>query len=440
MAARPIRTNRSPLPAAIGRRDRPPLTPATLRPRAAGFRTLEAAVRRPGPATPRIVSSAHGPLRHLLLCYPRYADGELSLRPAYADLLRKLPASSRFTIVSHPDVIDDLQALVDEAGAGGRTDIVEAPDFLEFLVWAEDPYVAVHDVDADPPVVYLVEPFTFRRSGDAVLADLVADAGAVQSFQSPLYFQGGNVLVGDDFVLIGADYPALSLELAQSGSPPFSIPPEADPADFVRGLYRATFDPRREVAYVGTTRPVPQEERRSVTIDGQRWTEEVYVGTGAAQPIFHIDMFVTLAGRGPSGRYRLIVGSPQAADEILRRGTVRHSMPEIFDDVARRLRRGGFEVIRNPMPLTYVDDTETRVRTWYFATANNCLVQIDDDAGSAVWLPTYGHGDWEDLAPIDAANRMLWERLGFTVTELADFHPFAQRLGAVHCIKKYLER
>ena len=127
------------------------------------------------------------------------------------------------------------------------------------------------------------------------------------------------------------------------------------------------------------------------------------------------------------------------ADDLLGRAPIPHAMPVIFDDVARTLDQQGFEVIRNPLPLTYVDDPARQVRTWYFATANNCLVQIDKN-DQAVWLPTYGHGDWADLGVIDAKNKEIWQKLGFTATELADFNPFAQNLGSVHCIKKYLKR
>jgi hypothetical protein len=134
------------------------------------------------------------------------------------------------------------------------------------------------------------------------------------------------------------------------------------------------------------------------------------------------------------------VGSPQAADQLLGTPTMPQAMAPIFDDVARELEAQGFDVRRNPLPLTYVDDPGRRTRRWYFATSNNCLVQIDDEAGNAVWLPTYGHGPWGDLEATDTANRQVWEGLGFTVHQLADFNPFAQNLGSVHCIKKYLER
>jgi hypothetical protein len=79
-------------------------------------------------------------------------------------------------------------------------------------------------------------------------------------------------------------------------------------------------------------------------------------------------------------------------------------------------------------------------RFGYFATANHCLVQIDEKAGNMDWLPTYGHGPWEERAATDQANKTIWEELGFKASMLANFHPFAQNLGAVHCIKQYLDR
>lgn len=434
-----LRENPFPLPASLGRRNAPTLDLQELAARSATFRTLEATIARPGLERPRAVSSAHGPLRHILFAYPGYAGGEFGYRGVYEDLFSKLPETTRLTVLSHPTVTADLQGALEAASASSRATIVEAPAHLNFLVWAEDPYVAVQDAADDPPTTYLVEPFTFTRVGDAAMADLVADATAVQSTQSPLYFQGGNVLIGDDFVLIGADYPANTLALIDRYRH-IDVPAGVDLGEFVRGLYRETLDPDRDVRYVGTKLPVPQYMRRRITVDGQPWTEELYLGTGTAQPIFHIDMFISLAGRDADGRYRLLVGSPPLASEILGAPTPEHAMAAIFDDVAAQLERQGFSVLRNPLPLTWVDDRSTRTRTWYFATANNSLVQIDDAAGDAVWLPSYGHGPWAYLAPIDAEMKRIWEGLGFEVHQLGDFNPFAQNLGSVHCIKKYLER
>ncbi|GAA6621945.1 hypothetical protein [Scytonema sp. NUACC26] len=436
----PIRKNPLPLPATLARRNQSDVDLGATSRSASVQTTLLAKITKPGPREPKIVSTAHGTLKHILFCYPAYASGEFSYKQVYEDLFRKLPKTTRFTILTHPSVINDLLEALNSTNASERSTIVEAPDFLNFLVWAEDPYVVVQDISTAEGTSFLVEPHVFSRSGDAAIAELVAEATHLQSIQSPLYFQGGNVLIGDDSVFIGTDYPEETKKLIEEAEN-IVVPEDVQNIDeFVKHLYIKTFDSNRKLIYVGTELPVPQPQTRPITIDGEEWTEEIYTGTGEKQPIFHIDMFISLAGRSPSGKYRLLVGSPTYADKILGQESVDHALGEIFDDVANTLQNLGFEVIRNPMPLTYVDLPDIKVRTWYFATANNCLIEIAPNSGNSVWLPTYGHGDWADLVPIDAENKRIWEELGFKVYELTDFHPFAQNLGSVHCIKKYLER
>lgn len=79
-------------------------------------------------------------------------------------------------------------------------------------------------------------------------------------------------------------------------------------------------------------------------------------------------------------------------------------------------------------------------RDWYHVTWNNCLVENSAEVGRHVYLPTFGHGVNADLAVIDEWTERFWSARGFTVHLLADFTPFAERQGVVHCIKKYLAR
>ena len=440
MATLPLRQNPRPLPPGLKPRHLPEVDFEKLRVRSPNFRLMvdQMAEVVPGPKTPRIVSSAHGRIRKLLLTYPGYAAGDYSYRDVYADLFKKLPPHTELVILHHRSAEPELTQALAQAGVAARTTTVVAPEHVHFLVWAEDPYVVVHDA-AQAGRVFLLEPYTFPRASDAVISDYVNEAANVRNFQSPLYFQGGNILIGDDFFFIGVDYPANTLRLIERGGH-IIVPDGERPEDFVRQLYVDTFDPRRKIAYVGTNLTVPARQVRRVTIDGQPWSEEIYAGTGTAQPIFHIDMFVSLAGRNAAtGKYRVLVGSPAMAAELLGASPPDHAMAPVFDDVARNLERQGFEVIRNPLPLTYVDDASARWRMWYFATANNCLVEITKTT-KTVWLPTYGHGDWRDLAVVDRKNKEIWQGLGFDVVELGDFNPFTQGLGSVHCIKKYLAR
>ena len=257
--------------------------------------------------------------------------------------------------------------------------------------------------------------------------------------QAPLYFQGGNVLVGDDFFFIGGDYPANSLRYINN-----VILPNAgeSPADAVRRLYREYMDGQRTLHYIGSTVQVPAQTERQITVNGESWTELLYLGNrpGTVQPLFHIDMFLTLAGRDTAGRYQVLVGDPRLAATLLGARLWPHAMVNVFDNIAEELRRRGFAVTRNPLPLAYVDDASTKERIWYFATANNALVQIPQAGVRDVWLPSYGFGNWTSLSVTDTGNRQIWESLGFQVHMLGDFHPFAENLGAVHCIKKYLAR
>lgn len=412
------------------------VSPAFLRARALVEPIVES-VMAPRPVRPTLVGSAEGAIGRLLLTIPAYAVGSRPLADAYRHLLRKLPPVVGIVALTHESVQDDVTAWVTESGRAPSSSIIAAPDHLNFSVWAEDGYVAVTDADG---ATYLLEPFAFPRYGDSLVADLVANATDLRNTQAPLYFQGGNVLIGDDFFLIGADYPANSLDYVMQGV--LTPAPGESAVALVRRLYGEYLDTERELRYVAATIPVPEQRERTIRLDGQEWTEVLHLGNrpGTAQPLFHIDMFISLAGRAQDGRYRLLVGDPRRAADLLGLPLYPHAMAEIFDNVAGTLERTGFAVHRNPLPLVYLDDERTRQRRWYFATSNNALVETSPRGGGIAYLPTYGHGSWPSLAATDRANRALWEQLGFSTVALGDFHPFAENLGALHCISKYLAR
>lgn len=394
-----------------------------------------------GPKDPKLISSAHGAIAQLLFTIPAYAvkpaGGQTNpIASAYKDLLFKLPAAIKFTVLTHTSVEPTVTQWFKVVGLGS-VEVLAVPDHLHFSVWAEDGYVVSKDTVSGE--TFFVEPFEFPRYADGLIADFVSNGTSLSHTQAPLYFQGGNVLIGDDFFFIGADYPANSLKYINKVIVPG---PGEKPFDTVHRLYGEYMDKVRNLHYVGSTIPVPAETTRSIIIDGEQWTEVLYMGNkpGTVQPLFHIDMFITLAGRDATGKYQLVVGDPSLAAKALGVPLWPHAMQAVFDNVAKSLQNLGFAVIRNPLPLVYVDDPGTKERLWYFATANNALVQIIDAGDKKIWLPAYGFGNWTSLTETDNANVKIWESLGFKATLLSDFHPFAENLGAVHCIKKYLGR
>jgi hypothetical protein len=406
-----------------------------LRRRMAAFRFVEAAQPPPvRPSNPSLIGTADGAIKRILLTIPKYAVDDPTMSAAYQALIGSLPATTAIVAL----VQNSAKPTIDSwLASGGRTatSIVDTfEDTLNISIWAEDGYVVV--LDKGSGSTYFVEPYSFPRYGDGLVANFVTNFTDIRDTQAPLYFQGGNVLVGDDFFLIGADYPAHSLDyIGRVLQPPVGVTPEA----FVETMYRDYLDRERNLIYVGSGLPVPAEQTRPITVNGKRWTETICSGNakGTTQPLFHIDMFITLIGRS-NQKYKLLVGDPKMAFDVLGQTTPEHAMSPIFDDIAESLHGKGFEVVRNPLPLAYMDDSRGKNRSWYFATSNNALVQ--NSPTKEVWLPTYGYGDWTELAKTDDANKKIWADLGFVVHQLPDFHPFAENLGAVHCIKKYLAR
>jgi hypothetical protein len=392
------------------------------------------------PTRPELIGSADGAIGRLLFTIPNYAvttDGLDGVNPyavVYRDLFEKLPAATELVVLTHAAASGEVGRWLDDAGLSERASVIDTDDFLGFSIWAEDGYVAIRE--AENEYASLVEPAYFPRYGDALVADYVSSRSDLAKLQAPLYFQGGNVLVGDDFFFIGIDYPLNTLRRG------IIRPAEnEDPAAVLKELYRRFFDHRRAPGYVGATVMVPIETSEPVEIDGQRWTEVKHAGNspGTRQPLFHIDMFISLAGRAADGRYRLLVGDPRAAAVLTGDALQPHAMAAAFDNIAGQLARD-FEVHRNPLPLVHVDYVADRQRLWYFATSNNALVHMPNDGPNVVLMPSYGHGPYERLRVTDERNKEIWEGLGFEVRMLGDFHPFAANLGAVHCIKKYLAR
>jgi hypothetical protein len=436
--------------------------------------TLNVFRARPGVQRPSLISSWSGTIDSLLLSLPSYGVHTPELTAGYRSVIDAMRAGTRFVVVHHES---DRQVVGEWFGGHPAANVtyVPMPDYVDFTDWAEDGYLALVDADdTDESLTYLLEPWSFPRSGDSLIADNVEEYTSLRASQAPLVFQGGNCLIGDDFWLLGTDYFLDTLELIRSGELPVSVPPGRTEVEFARELFGRHVDSTRELQLVGTKRPLGLKKYYATTEAGEYFLDLPGGGTGDLQPIFHIDMFVTLAGPADDGRFRVLVGSPELADSTL--GTKSpFALQTAYDEIAAEFDRRGFAVQRNPLvhrpqitqQLTFAalrefsgtaDGAELRqvvgefatagaqpestiqVRSWHHITWNNCLVENSSSAGPTVYLPTFGHGEQADLAVIDDEMDRLWTGLGFSVVRLADFNAFASRLGVVHCIKKYLAR
>ena len=392
---------------------------------------------KPVHTRPHLLASAHGRIDLILLCYPAGSTDTTFLQDLFARFIHSFPHSS-FAVLTQRAAQHEVRAFVAKAGATRRTKILIAPDFADFTIWCEDPFQVARDADNPSGPPFLLKPYTFVRGGDDMVADCIANQLDFQHAQLPLIWQGGNVLTGDSFVLVGTDYLAASATLLSPTNPTLTIvqtPSHESAVNAARALFSATMDTTREFIFVGTKLDLPALTNVS---DGVT-TQTLFDGVGPTQPIFHLDMFVSLMGRQPGGKYRIAVGSPKMADQILGRRQLPQALDAQFDDLAERLaRHPDLEVVRSPLPLeSTLNGNEW---TWYYATACNNIVEIVDEKHKTVWLPQYGFGDKAYLKPIDDYHEKLWRDHGFKVVGLGDYNEVAACFGAAHCLKKILKR
>lgn len=425
---------------ALASESRQDLPEEGMRRRAIAMTLLQQYSRRP--EQPRLVASADGALEAMIFTLPEYVlDGDDNpLWNVFSDLFLKLPSYTELHLLVHdnPGFIKKLGDWFKTHDLFGRVVFHKMPPEVKMLIWAEDDYEVVQDASDDK--TYLIQPHSHRRAADDYTGYFLSESLGINRLEVPLYFEGGNLLVGDDFFLMGADYIVDSM-LDLKG---VLLSPDNNlmATEQLVKLFNSYLDHQRKLFVVGIILYIPQEEEKKIKVNGEEWTEILHVQNdeGTVQPLFHIDMFISLAGRNEAGKYQVLVGDTRMAEEILGEDFSNQHIPDTFDDVAALLERQGFEVIRNPLPITYVDDVEEKKRRWYYATSNNALVEIKSPQEKTVWLPTYGYGDWAYLKKTDEANKKIWEELGFKVIQLQDFNPFAEKSGALHCIKKYLRR
>jgi len=300
-----------------------------------------------------LISSVHGKLERLLLTIPNYVfDDNDAYQAAYKKMLEVLPLHTTLDIVVNEKNSEKLTAWVNLKSPGRSVNLYAFPNDLKFTVWAEDGYLSANSDDGTGET-YFIEPYEFKRSADSVIADFVSNASNINNTSAPLYFEGGNVLIGDDFFLVGRDYPKKTISNNLINISPSA--PKAEKTKKLKEAYTRYLDSQRKVMFPGTAKIVPGE-KMSVRTDGDIGVMEVTNrGTGELQPIFHIDMCISLIGRLPGGKYEVLVGDTQLAETLLGVNWGEASLSSYFNELAEDMKNLGFEVTRNPLPLAYRD-------------------------------------------------------------------------------------
>ena len=353
-----------------------------------------------------LLSTAQGRIRHVFLVatrrMPGFDEGMLQR------LLNLSGGFDRISLAVHDGEAAAFRAVVEGLGLGAKTEIIEAPAGAALWPWAQDRVAVFHNDNG----VHVLE---CADAADYTGAAAAQALGTTNRATLDLPPPGGNVLVGGKICFVGADFGEGRIDTRRAIEVIACQPLER------RGAARFEIAPGD-----WTWR---QDIDRSIAADGSR------------QPVFHIDMFMTLAGTTPEGMPRILLGDPVWASELIGLPLPEGFPLKAFEQIDYGLRLRGYEVLRNPLPFIYFDEPDAKMREWFYASANNCWVEcIEGHVGCRVFLPEYGFGAWPELKACDDTNAMLWEGLGFEVIRGGDFLPLADQLGSLNCVTRILER
>ena len=417
---------------------------------------------RKTPNTWTPLSSIQGAIKKMVIPFKRVnsGEGQTDFLPTYIDLVTKLikyiPKIEILTPVHSESIAQQLdqvirQTMIDQNHLYQNQIrlVIVSNNSSIFQDWVQDELIVLNSIIAGQDQ-YLLKPL---NSGSASLANQIEQflPGFISS-KGAIDFAGGNILADEDFVLVGCD------ELYKTR---WRFNNQVS-AESIKTLFSHSLNINRDrCLFIGGAPSTPLHFTHQQGM--KNWLYLLNYWSGQAQPIFHIDMFISLAGRGDTGKYRALVGLP--ISETYSPAPISwpkpfanywvqslHQLRQALDQTASQLKAAGFEVYRNPLPLTFIDSPlpnkkNTYSRICFLASYNNAIVQRSANQ-SIVFLPSYAHdysgetpyGTWINLKEAEEKNRQLWQKLGYEVHFLSDHLPLARLRGGPHCSVKILSR
>lgn len=424
------------------------------------------------------ISSIYGCLKTMILFFPIAQEYDKEPKRLYVEFIKELmsrftgPERSFILIVENDLTLSDSlrRGLHKYAAKGGNTIQIVPVSYPNRMlsIWARDcMWVRTRKVNTEQVEIELVQPKEQVRNQDIAKVLRVAleplsvgrqPSWLLEYVRSPFSFEGGNILVGDVILMglhgMGRNNYFSAEELGQWWGRPVVLF-DIDCQDFER-FWRNQYQ----------------------TSDGFFCN---FLGASSRQPLFHIDLFISLAGRNAKGEEIYVIGEPECGfslencpsdvdhhvQTIIQ--TTRRLINALIDQLKEQLKALGrsCQIIRNPLVLSYYDSYDKRkkikTRCFAFATWNNVLTEVyanpedPNQMVKRVVLPSYGYdsdysdrpsnynkvpyGSWKHMNYYDKANERIWKDLGFEVIVLErNFHSFAKDLGALNCLVNGIER
>lgn len=385
----------------------------------------------------KAVSSVYGKIELLLLAYPGMRSAvttELVLE-RFGSVFRAFGDRVTFVVMGHFGdlklVADQVRASFEEAMQRCSIDphyqlilchtplAADAADshHSEFV---QDPFVVL---GSDGGAVVLLEPLRQHKQGNHDLAGQLSASAGFLMRSCGLQIEGGNILVGDDYALVGGNLYHRNLPTAAAMAP--DAPRAWVEATLKRllGLRFMVWVELPEVLDLGTFHSTGDEQR---------------------QPFFHIDLMLRLAGRSNTGKEIVLLATVcteciedlQPADEPLIA-----RINAALDVVERRLEGKDhhvpgptFDVLRMEIGGKMTGEADDR----RFVPYSYLNAHLESYRGvRRAYLPSFP--GMEDL---QARAEELLQRIGYRYIRFISnaFEHYALHNGSLHCISKVLAR
>jgi hypothetical protein len=387
----------------------------------------------------KAVSSVYGEITGMLLTYPNgSALPDDIILQRYRGIFEALGTNIVYVILAYPEVHNKLKQCAKMAGLSPKRNLLLVPavpspyaavrkllayhpdggyiaeiDDIFHSIWAQDAYCVLNDHKG---IISLLEPLFFTRGGDHFIAEQIAAHTKIEIESTEYHVEGGNVLVGDNYALIGRDFLAESIRISGETAP-----------QVTRGLCKVLGV--EHLFWIGSKKPLA-------------FPLNVFQGT--YQPVFHIDMYITLGGKTTGNKELVFVGDTRSAKKILGQKPVPEVISKAFDKTAdwfANYKGPGprFKVKRLPLDLWFNDNSEQSAT---FLTYNNCLIEVFGKKKN-VYLPSYSSvaPASENRRKLDAFVAKQFAASGFKVTMMnGAYEELCKRGGSIHCITKTLKR
>ena len=397
----------------------------------------------------KVVNSAKGRIDHILLCvvlniFKDFPQARAMLADAVKGIIDALGPNRRYTILCPQNEMEEIQGFFPE---DAESEITFLNTVFSLTYWAQDAHIALQN---ELRQTALATSVSFNRYEDQTSSsDVCGQSNEIVTLPTNLYFQGGNVIITEETILLGKDYLVKNSGRAGVGD------------GSLKGVMEHISDYfGKQVVCVGLKNEINYEDRFEASPEGGK----LVMYEGLYQPIFHIDIFVTFSGmRDPETEQEILFfGRPRKAMEILDAAGVEYnaefnaSSDKYFEEIQNTLaNENNFKIVE--MPLFSPDLVKIGKKHYrYFLTYNNVQLENywDPETGKevkSVILSQFGKKakemEGEEAAKalkvretLNAAATEIWESHGFQVNHVHGMEFFAAYGGSIHCMTKVLYR